>query len=101
MISKETKIWTEKINIHAKKLYKLYKELSIDIKFLLHCSTFYHNKHYAEALMLKKRDKVYLLQKNIETTRSSNKLNYIKISSFMIIRNIKEVSFELKLFKEI
>ena len=49
--------------------------------------------------MLKKRDKVYLLQKNIEITRSSSKLNYIKIRSFKIIRNIKEVNFKLKLLK--
>ena len=51
--------------------------------------------------MLKKRDKVYLLQKNIEITRLSSKLNYIKIKSFKIIRNIREVSFKLKLFKRI
>ena len=47
--------------------------------------------------MLKKRDKIYLLQKNIETTRSSNKLNHVKIKPFKIIRNIKETSYELKL----
>ena len=50
--------------------------------------------------MLKKRNKLYLLWKNIETTRSSSKLNCIKIRSFKIIRNIKEVSFELKLLKD-
>ena len=50
--------------------------------------------------MLKKRDKVYLLWKNIETTRLSSKLNHVKIKSFKIIKNIKEVSFELKLFKD-
>ena len=50
--------------------------------------------------MLKKRDKVYLLQKNIEMTRLSNKLDHVKIRSFKIIRNIKETSFELKLLKE-
>ena len=33
-------------------------------------------------------------------TRSSNKLNYIKIESFKIIRDIKETSFELKLSEE-
>ena len=49
--------------------------------------------------MLKKRNKIYLLQKNIKTTRSSNKLNHVKIRSFKIIRNIKETSYKLKLFK--
>ena len=47
--------------------------------------------------MLKKRSKIYLLQENIEMTRPSNKLNYVKIRSFKIIRNIKNISFELKL----
>ena len=50
--------------------------------------------------MLKKRDKVYLLCRNIEKTRSSSKLNHVKIRSFKIIRNIKNISFELKLLKE-
>ena len=50
--------------------------------------------------MLKKKDRVYLLQKNIKTTRSSSKLDYIKIESFKIIRNIKEISFKLKLLEE-
>ena len=50
--------------------------------------------------MLKERDRVYLLWKNIETTRSSNKLNYIKIRSFKIIRSIKEISFKLELSEE-
>ena len=49
--------------------------------------------------MLKKKDKVYLLWRNIEITRSSNKLNHIKIEPFKIIRNIKGVSFKLKLSK--
>ena len=51
--------------------------------------------------MLKEKDKVYLLQKNIETTRSSSKLDYIKTKSFEIIRSIKRVSFKLDLFKRI
>ena len=51
--------------------------------------------------MLKKKDKVYILWKNIEITRSSEKLNYVKIKSFKIIKNIKNISFELDLLKEI
>ena len=47
--------------------------------------------------MLKKRDKVYLLWKNIKMTRSSNKLNHVKIRPFKIVRNIKRISFKLKL----
>ena len=51
--------------------------------------------------MLKKKNKVYLLWKNIKTTRSSSKLDHIKIKPFKIVRNIKETSFKLKLLEEI
>ena len=78
-------------------MHKLHKKIQTDIKFLLHCSAFYHNQHHAGALMLKEGDKVYLLQKNIEMTRSSNKLNHVKIRPFKIIRDIKRTSFKLKL----
>ena len=81
-------------------MHKLHKKLKADIKFLSHYSVFYHNKHHAEVLTLEDRDKVYLLQRNIKTTRLSNKLNHVKIKSFKIIKNIKEISFELKLPEE-
>ena len=97
---KKVMVLTEQVNITATEMQTLYKELKQDIEFLLHRSAFYHNQHRSEESMLKKKDKVYLLQKNIETTRSSNKLNHVKIRSFRIIRNIKEVSFELKLLKD-
>ena len=78
-------------------MHKLHKKLQTDIEFLSHHSAFYYNQHYTEALTLKERDKVYLLQKNIKIIRLSNKLNHIKIESFKIIRNIKRISFKLKL----
>ena len=78
----------------------MYQELKTDIEFLAYRSAFYYNKYHAKALILKKRDKVYLLQKIIEITRSSNKLNHVKIKSFKIIRNIKKVSFKLKLSRD-
>ena len=94
---KKAIILAEQVKVTADKMHKLHKELQKNIKFLLHHSVFYHNKHHAGALTLKKRNKVYLLQKNIEMTRSSNKLNHIKIKPFKIIRDIKETSFKLKL----
>ena len=98
--SKKATVLTEQVNITVTEMQTLHKELKQDIKFLSHRSAFYHNKHRSEEPMLKKRDKVYLLWKNIETTRSSNKLNHVKIGPFKIIRNIKEVSFKLELSKE-
>ena len=98
--SKKAIILTEQVNITVTEMWTLYNKLKQDIEFLSHRSAFYHNKHRSEESMLKKRDKVYLLWKNIETTRSSNKLNYVKIRFFRIIRSIKRVSFELKLLKD-
>ena len=49
--------------------------------------------------MLKRGNKVYLLQKNIQMTRLSNKLDHVKIRPFKIIRDIKEISFKLELLK--
>ena len=96
---KKVTVLAEQVNIIVKDIKNLHSELKRNIEFLLHCLTFYHNQHCAEALMLRKRNKVYLLQKNIKTTRPSNKLNHIKIKSFKIISNIKETSYELRLSK--
>ena len=60
--SKEATVLTEQVRVTADKMHKLHKKLKEDIKFLSHCSAFYYyNQHHAGALMLKKRDKVYLL----------------------------------------
>ena len=93
-------MWIEKVNVNARELHTLYQELWTDIEFLTHRSAFYHNKHHAEVSILKKKDKIYLLQKNINITRSSRKLNYIKIKSFKIVKSIKRVSFKLDLSKK-
>ena len=98
--SKKVTVLIEQIKITADNMHNLHKKLKTDIEFLSHHSVFYHNQHHVEAPTLKKRNKIYLLQKNIETTRSSNKLDHVKIRPFKIIRNIKEISFELKLLKE-
>ena len=98
---KKVIILTEQVNITVTDIQRLYKELKRDIEFLLHWSAFYHNQYRSKESMLKKRNKVYLLQKNIEITRSSSKLDHVKIKSFRIIRSIKEISFKLKLLEEI
>ena len=95
--SKKVTVLTEQVKVTANKMHKLHKELWTDIKFLSHHSVFYHNQHHVGASTLKKRNIVYLLQKNIKITRSSNKLNHVKIRPFKIIRDIKETSFELEL----
>ncbi len=46
---------------------------------------------------LKKRNKVYLLRRNIKTKRSSNKLNHMKLKSFEILEEKKSINYKLNL----
>ncbi len=48
---------------------------------------------------LKKKNKVYLLTKNLKTKRKSKKLDHVKVESFFI-KEVKElVNYELDLSK--
>jgi hypothetical protein len=58
--------------------------------------TLYANKSRLESSHLRERDIVYLLRRNIKTTRSSDKLDSKKIDSFKIKRNIRDINFEFK-----
>ena len=78
-------------------LKKFHKELLRDIKFLLQRSVIYYNKKRLEGPRLQEKDKIYLLRRNIKTTRPSDKLDHRKFRSFTIKRNIKDTSFKLKL----
>jgi len=44
--------------------------------------------------------KIYLWINNIQTKTKSKKLDNKSIESFKIVRNIKRISYELDLFKE-
>ena len=59
--SKKVAVLIEQVNITVTEMQTLHKKLKQDIEFLSHRSAFYHNKHHAEASMLKKKNKVYLL----------------------------------------
>ncbi len=59
--------------------------------------TLYANKKRDRKSTLKKRDKVYLLRRNIKTKRSSNKLNHIKLESFEILEEKKSINYKLNL----
>ncbi len=49
--------------------------------------------------LFQKGDKVYLKTTHIKTKRQSKKLDTKKLRSFKIIRDVKDMSFELKLPK--
>jgi hypothetical protein len=57
----------------------------------------YYNKLKLERPRFRERDLVYLLRRNIKTTRPNNKLNYKKFGPFKVKRNIKNISYKLYL----
>ena len=59
--------------------------------------TLYANKSRLEGPRLQREDLVYLLRRNIKTIRPSDKLDSKKIGPFKVKRNIRNISFELKL----
>jgi hypothetical protein len=58
--------------------------------------TLYANKSRLEGPRLQRKDLIYLLRRNIKTTRLSDKLDLKKIGPFKVKRNIRNISFEFK-----
>lgn len=85
----------QRATVQVDKLKNLHRELSRDIEFLAQRAASYCNSKRLESPRLKEGDKVYLLRRNIKTTRPSDKLDHKKFGPFKIKRNIKNVSFEL------
>jgi Chromo (CHRromatin Organisation MOdifier) domain len=57
----------------------------------------YYNKSKLEGPRFREGDLVYLLRRNIKTTRPSDKLDHKKFGLFKVKRNIKDISYELHL----
>ena len=91
----------EYTRIDIEQIKNLYNNLVIDIKFFVQQIAFYTNQKYLKRPWLKKRNKVYLLQQNIKTTRPNNKLDYKKLGLFVIKQVIRPINYKLKLSKYI
>jgi hypothetical protein len=59
--------------------------------------TLYANKSKLGKPRFRKRNLIYLLRRNIKIIRPSDKLDLKKIDLFKVKRNIRDISFELKL----
>jgi len=87
----------QKATIQIEQIHLLHKELQKNIQFLSKHMTLYANKKRDRESTLKKRDKAYLLRRNIKTKRSSNKLNHTKLESFEILEEKRSINYELNL----
>jgi hypothetical protein len=55
----------------------------------------YYNKSKLEKSRFREKNLIYLIRRNIKTTRPNNKLDYKKFGSFKIKRNIKDINYKL------
>jgi hypothetical protein len=58
--------------------------------------TLYANKSRLGKSRLRGKNLIYLLRRNIKTTRPNDKLNLKKIGLFKVKRNIRDINFEFK-----
>jgi hypothetical protein len=78
-----------------------HEELVADLVFFTKKVVSYYDRYYSIEPMLKERDKVYLIQQNIQTKRLSTKLDHKKLGLFKIKRVAGLVNYELVLLKTI
>jgi hypothetical protein len=76
-----------------------HKELAIDLVFFMKKITSYYDKYYNIEPTLKERDKIYLIQRNIQIKQPNTKLDHKKLGLFKIKRVIRLVNYELVLRK--
>ena len=58
---------------------------------------YYYNKKHRDTPLFKEEEKVFLLQQNIKTKQSNDKLNHKKLEPFKIEKKIEKLSYRLKL----
>jgi hypothetical protein len=78
-----------------------YKKLAIDLVFFIKRIVSYYDKYYNIEPIFKEKDKIYLIQRNIQTKQPSTKLDHKKLGLFKIKRIIRLVNYELVLPKTI
>jgi hypothetical protein len=78
-----------------------HEELAVDLVFFTKRITSYYDRYYNIKPMLKKKDKIYLIQRNIQTKQPSIKLDHKKLGLFKIKKVIGLVNYELVLPKTI
>ena len=96
-------IWLDNLYtaIKIKHLKFLYNKFKNKLSFIKNQITKYYNIKKMKEPSFEKRDKTYLLYKNIITKQSNNKLNFKKLRPFIIIQKISKFNYKLSLLKTI
>jgi hypothetical protein len=77
----------------------LHKKLVADLMFFIKKVVSYYDKYYNIEPILKKGDKIYLIQRNIQTKQPSTKLDHKKLGPFKIKKIIRLINYKLVLPK--
>ena len=78
-------------------LRNLYKELFVNIKYNQKNTENTLNEKREKESQLKNGDKIYLLTKNLQTKRLSQKFDHIKVGPFKIKKQVSKVNYTLEL----
>src|SRR6184192_3014802 len=69
----------------------------MDVDFINERMAFYYNQCHGKKPELKKGDKVYLLQKNIQTNHPNKKLNFKKLRPYVVTSKKNCLNYEIKI----
>ena len=94
-----TTVRAQRANMFVEQLITLHKKLAMNLQFISLKAKKYYDKDRFEEINLKVKNKTYVLKKNMKIAKKNNKLNHIKIESFRVLRNIKNINYEFKLSK--
>jgi hypothetical protein len=78
-------------------LKALHEKLAADLVFFTKRIISYYDKYRNIEPIFKKKDKIYLIQRNIQTKQPSTKLDHKKLGLFKIKRIVGLVNYELVL----
>jgi hypothetical protein len=89
------------VTLQVLDLKVFHEELAADLVFFTKRAVSYYNAYYSIKPMLKERNKIYLIQRNIQTKQPSTKLDHKKLGLFKIKKIIGLVNYELVLLRTI
>jgi hypothetical protein len=89
------------ISLQVLDLKIFHEKLAVDLVFFTKKIVSYYNRYYNIKPILKKRNKIYLIQRNIQTKQPSIKLDHKKLELFKIKKIIGPINYKLVLPKTI
>src|SRR5205823_11207405 len=84
-------------SITSERIKALQQETQMDVNFINERMAFYYNQCHGKEPELKKGDKVYLLQKNIQTDRPNKKLDFKKLGPYAVTSKKNCLNYEIEI----